>query len=339
MRKFTHPILLATGLATGIAFAPPLRAETDLGDVISGVAQSLIQQELDKNAYIAAREANTISAYRDYLAKYPKGLYRANAEQAIIRLGGTADGSPTAAQTEASLGLTLSQKIGVQRALTRLGYNTYGADGVWGRNTRSALATWQRDSGLTATGYMTAPQLKTLLKDGEGGISPNDPAGGGAMSAAETEAQLRLSRSERIQIQSQLTQLGYNAGVADGLWGSRTRAAIGAWQKANKETQTGYVTGAQVTLMAKQAGKVAAPQPEAGSDAALEESLLGLTRSEKIALQRGLTRLGYNTYGADGVWGRNTRTAISAWQRDEGQTVTGYLTADQVRQIRVDTGI
>jgi peptidoglycan hydrolase-like protein with peptidoglycan-binding domain len=46
----------------------------------------------------------------------------------------------------------------------------------------------------------------------------------------------------------------------------------------------------------------------------------------------------YATYGADGVFGRSTRAAIGAWQRDEAVEVTGYLTADQVRQIRVDTG-
>jgi len=340
MRSLSKPLLLATGLATGLAFAAPARAQTDLGDVVSGVAQSLIRQELDKNAYIAAREANTIAAYRDYLAKFPDGIYRVNAQNAIARLGGTDEpGAATAAQIEARLGITFNQRVAVQRQLTRLGYSTYGADGVWGRNTRSAILAWQRDSGQTGTGYLTQAQLETLLDGGAVVTPPGNPPPGGVLTAAETEAQLGLTRSQRITIQSQLTKIGYNTGVADGLWGSRTRAAISAWQKANKQTQTGYVTGAQVTLIAKQAGTVTPPPGDGAGNAALEESLLGLSVSEKVALQRGLTRLGYSTYGADGVFGRNTRTAIAAWQRDEGATVTGYLTADQVRQIRVDAGL
>lgn len=340
MRSLSKPLILATGLATGLAFTAPVRAQTDIGDVVSGVAQSLIRQELEKNAYIAAREANTIAAYRDYLAKFPDGIYRVNAQNAIARLGGTAEpGAATAAQIEARLGITFSQRVAVQRQLTRLGYSTYGADGVWGRNTRSAILAWQRDSGQTGTGYLTQAQLETLLDGGAVVTPPGNPPPGGVLTAAETEAQLGLTRSQRITIQSQLTKIGYNTGVADGLWGSRTRAAISAWQKANKQTQTGYVTGAQVTLIAKQAGTVTPPPSEGASNAALEESLLGLTVSEKVGIQRGLTRLGYSTYGTDGVFGRNTRNAIAAWQRDEGATVTGYLTADQVRQIRVDAGV
>ncbi len=41
--------------------------------------------------------------------------------------------------------------------------------------------------------------------------------------------------------------------------------------------------------------------------------------------------------GLDGVFGRNTRAAILGWQRDEGE-VMGYLTADQVRELRVEAG-
>lgn len=38
------------------------------------------------------------------------------------------------------------------------------------------------------------------------------------------------------------------------------------------------------------------------------------------------------------MFGRNTRAAISGWQRDEALAIAGYLTVDQVRLIRVQTG-
>ena len=42
------------------------------------IAEGLLQQEMDKQAYIAAQNANTAAAYQNYLKKYPKGLYRVN---------------------------------------------------------------------------------------------------------------------------------------------------------------------------------------------------------------------------------------------------------------------
>ena len=335
MRSFTLPLVLAAsfGLST------PVIAQNDFGDVLGGIAQTLIQQEADRSAYIAAQDANTVSGYRNYLTKFPKGKYRTNAEQALARLGTPVEESPAgAAQAEARLGITYSQRVEVQRRLNRLGYQTYGADGVWGRNTRNAIATWQRDTGAKVTGYLTEPQLRALVR-GVVVTPPRDDTPAGTLSAAQVEAALRLTRTQRIEIQRQLAKIGYDTGFADGLWGSRTRAAISGWQKANRRAQTGYVTAAQVKLIASQAGNVAPePAPDDGDGAALEERLLDLTVAERVDLQRRLIRLGYPTNRTDGVFGPATRRAIAEWQADEGEPVTGYLTADQVRLIRVETG-
>ena len=249
MRTSILPLLLVAsfGLTTPVA-------ARDLGDVIGEIAQSLFQQEVDRNAYVAAQSANTATAYRDYLAKFPKGQYRTNAESALV---------------------------------------------------------------------VTTPVV--------------DPPTGN-LTAAQIEAGLRLTRTQRTTIQRQLTAIGYDAGVADGLWGSRTRAAISAWQRANRGAQTGYVTAAQVKMIASQAGTVA-PAPDVNvSGPALEESLLQLTLDERVDLQRRLRRLGYDSLRTDGTFGAGTRRAIAEWQADEGETATGYLSADQVRLIRLETG-
>ena len=49
----------------------------------------------------------------------------------------------------------------------------------------------------------------------------------------------------------------------------------------------------------------------------------GLTKADRIALQKGLTRRGFNTGGTDGVIGPNTRKAISDWQSSQGLPATG----------------
>ncbi|UWR03272.1 lytic murein transglycosylase [Ruegeria conchae] len=49
----------------------------------------------------------------------------------------------------------------------------------------------------------------------------------------------------------------------------------------------------------------------------------GLTLDDRKELQRRLTSAGYDTQGADGVIGKNTEAAISAYQRANGLSVTG----------------
>lgn len=260
MRKVFWPMVLMASFAG----AAPVRAETDLGDVVSGIAQSLIAQA-DRNAYLQAQRLNTVRGYRAYLAQYPRGAYRANAERALAQLGASVGPDP-------------------------------------GRP----------DPGPLPTGS----------------------------SAAQMEASIGLSRTQRVLIQKQLTAVGYPTGVADGLWGSKTRGAISQWQRANSLSVTGYMTARQVNLIARQAGDtVGTPpdQPSAGDDA-LQESLLSLSYDERREVQRRLTALGYNTYGVDGSFGPNTRRALAAWQRDQNQRASGYLTADQVRLLRRQTG-
>lgn len=49
--------------------------------------------------------------------------------------------------------ITRSQSRDLQEALTALGYNTGGVDGIVGANTRAALRRFQADNGLIADGY------------------------------------------------------------------------------------------------------------------------------------------------------------------------------------------
>lgn len=269
MRNIALSALL---LGAGLSLAPPAHAQNDVGRIIQGVAEGLLQQEADRAAYIQAQNANTVEAYRAYLSRYPNGIYVGNARQALQRLGATAT-TPT-------------------------------------RNSNQPVV----DNRPT----------------------PTTPA---ATSAAQTEANIGLSRAQRVEIQRQLTRIGYDTRGADGLWGRLTRSAIGDWQKAHGHAVTGYVTQGQVQQIATQAraaGATPAASTQAGN-ARLEEGLLSLTTAERRELQMRLTLLGYDTRGADGVFGTNTRNAIGRWQGDHNEAVTGYLTADQVRELRAET--
>lgn len=134
MRKTFIAILFVAS----VIFAGPIHAETDIGKALSAIAQSLMDQETDRNASIEAQRLNTAAAYSKYLTLFPKGAFRANANQALAKLGAAAavDTPPvsgrlqTAATREGSIGLSRNQRILIQKQLTLIGYPTGVVDGL-----------------------------------------------------------------------------------------------------------------------------------------------------------------------------------------------------------------
>ncbi len=67
-----------------------------------------------------------------------------------------------AAENELRLGLTDRQRL--QIALTSLGLDTRGTDGVFGPRSREMIAGWQQKVGAPATGFVTAAQRDQLFR-------------------------------------------------------------------------------------------------------------------------------------------------------------------------------
>jgi lytic murein transglycosylase len=59
----------------------------------------------------------------------------------------------------------------------------------------------------------------------------------------------------------------------------------------------------------------------------------GLTKDDRIALQKRLTAAGFDTDGADGVIGPNSQKAISAYQASRGLPVTGQPSLELLRNL------
>lgn len=58
------------------------------------------------------------------------------------------------------------------------------------------------------------------------------------------------------------------------------------------------------------------------------EDKIGLTRAKRREIQRGLTKLGFDTK-ANGKFDESTRGAITRWQENQGYPKTGFLNAAQ----------
>ena len=60
----------------------------------------------------------------------------------------------------------------------------------------------------------------------------------------------------------------------------------------------------------------------------------GMTLNDRKELQERLTVAGFDTQGADGVIGNNTRAAINGYQKSRGLTVTGEPSLELLRQLQ-----
>ena len=116
------------------------------------------------------------------------------------------------------------------------------------------------------------------------------------------------------------------------------RADILSWRNASQvntaEAYEGYIEdhpNGEFVRMAENRIRALNDTPEARAERA--EQALDLSRDARRAIQRDLSLLGYNTRGIDGIFGRGTRAAISAWQKVEGVTPTGFLSRDEINAL------
>ncbi len=132
----------------------------------------------------------------------------------------------------------------VQRTLGAKGYSAGQPDGVYGSDTRQALRKFQNDNRLNPTGQIDTQTLAAL------GLASDAQAGQRAATSghaqqqytpttrrqgamAEPSRQSRqsasaagISRDQVRSTQQNLADRGYDPGPVDGMWGSRTSAAL-----------------------------------------------------------------------------------------------------------------
>ena len=102
----------------------------------------------------------------------------------------------------------------------------------------------------------------------------------------------------------------------------------GSGADAPAATEEPEVHAAQAALETAQSVSALRPSPED------KETALGLTRAERRSIQMGLASLGFDPGPADGLFGRGTRAALSAWQSAKGETATGWLTESEARALK-----
>ena len=123
----------------------------------------------------------------------------------------------------------------LQDKLNTLGYNSGNVDGIFGAKTYAAVTAFQKANGLGVDGIVGKLTWGKLY-----GVSPAMPV--------ETTAVVGRpmvsygSRGDAVRkLQELLNALGYDCGSVDGIFGSKTKAAVLAFQKANGLAADGIV--------------------------------------------------------------------------------------------------
>ncbi|MCJ1902680.1 MULTISPECIES: peptidoglycan-binding domain-containing protein [Paracoccus] len=245
--------------ATSAAAAALLKPGTSVGDVVGaddrlamaegGDAQLVLVAagpdadapagplDADRDLWAKAAAEDTAAAYRGYLDRYPGGLYSAAAKARLDALG--------AVQSDRDLWADAAA------ANTVAAYQDYLArypQGEFAQAAQNRLAELRPDP--TPAPAPVQPRAQEIQQPRQ------------ASQAELTENRLNLSRGDRVTIQRRLNTLGYSTGGADGIFGSRSRAAIRGWQQRNGYAVTGYLTGSQVDAMRAQANAAAPSRDE-----------------------------------------------------------------------------
>jgi len=227
----------------------------------------------------------------------------------------------------------------VQSRLKELGYLSGSADGDFGDATEAAVIAFQKANGLTADGKVGSQTLSKLNSNNavpNNGNSiavvtqkptntpkkptvTNSPRPTNTPKVDNVYLEIGSSGSKVKTLQQRLISLGYLAGTADGSYGGATQAAVKAFQDRMGLWADG-VAGPDTLqkLYSSSAKKASTVASVVGQT--LEE---GMNGSGVRALQKRLKELNYYSGTVDGDFGSGTKTAVIAFQRNNGLKADG----------------
>lgn len=123
----------------------------------------------------------------------------------------------------------------LQDKLNALGYNSGSVDGIFGAKTYAAVTAFQKANSLGVDGIVGKLTWGKIY-----GVSPAMPVETTTVVGRPTVSY--GSRGDAVRkLQELLNALGYDCGSVDGIFGSKTKAAVLAFQKANGLSVDGIV--------------------------------------------------------------------------------------------------
>lgn len=244
--------------------------------------------------------------------------------------------------------------ISVQTRLKELGYYTGDISGTYDKATRSAVAAFQRKSGLSADGICGEKTQEALFSSSA--LSP-DATATPKPTASPTPAPTFQIPSDTVRrgdegadvklVQQRLIDLGYLTGKADGKFGSASQGALKKFQQKHGLKADGVagsdtfavlfshsalsldaIVTAAPTAVPVTPAPTATPTPAPITKENCVTIRKGVSGDVVLRLQQRLTELDYYTAAMDGVCKDDDVAAIKAFQRANGLDVDGVAGYD-----------
>lgn len=250
--------------------------------------------------------ALTFAAPTLALADYSSGMQsyeRGNYQTAFSDFEAAANGGDAASQY--MMGEMYARGLGVTQnyAKAHMWYNLAAA---WGHDRAD-------DARSRLESHMTNAQIAEAQAMADKWQQPGN-AGTGTVAFSVRNMQMMLN------------DLGYPAGVEDGIMGSKTRSAIRGYQMAHGLTSDGQFTRTLFDRIAADAS--------AGDTGTVAEDPSALVAN----IQSELRERGYDISTVSGEIDSNTRQAIRDYQSNSGLTVNGEVSENLLARLRSSQG-
>lgn len=144
-----------------------IRALSD--DAAAARSAAAESERADREAWATAKVDDSLAGYRDYLNRYPEGLFVDEARARIDAIETADQEAENAARYQAqeqALNLNIGSLLLIETRLSLLGMNPGVIDGRIDKQTRAAIRRYQGQNGLTATGYLNGATVQRLVMGG-----------------------------------------------------------------------------------------------------------------------------------------------------------------------------
>ncbi len=235
----------------------------------------------------------------------------------------------------------------IQTQLKALGFYSGSISGTCDSATVSAIKAFQKKHDLTVDGIAGEDTQKLLFGGGASSSQSTPTPKPTATSTPLPSFQKPTSTVRKDSkgndaklVQQRLIDLGYLSGKADGIFGSKSVAALKAFQQKNKLIADGVAgSGTNAVLFSYlalaadyQPIATTVPTPTPKPESITQDNVIvikmGVTGSAVLRLQNRLQELGYYTSAKDSRCKADDVAAIRAFQKKNGLDVDGIAGYD-----------
>ena len=242
--------------------------------------------------------------------------------------GGSSSSSSSSASSDSSAlkrGSSGTAVRDLQTNLTDLGYYWADITGSYGEKTEAAVKLFQQKNNLTADGVAGSKTLAAIS-------SAIGRTSSSSSSASSSGSALKLnSQGDAVsKMQADLKQLGYYYADITGNFGTKTEAAVKAFQKAKGLSDDGVAGKKTLDAIAV---AIKAAGGSSSSSSSVSGLKLGSTGTEVSNLQANLTTLGYYYGDVTGHYGSMTQAAVKKFQKAKGLSDDGVAGSKTIAAI------